>query len=260
MDWGDVPVPEACVSTFIEYWDNSACELQVYCAGAPVSSECSLTGEVAFCSCAGDLAGGTFILNAVNVENACSYAVAACLHAPPFEAGPYECTQTSDEHSPEGCFSNAECERDAVVGDVKLIETDVRTTRCTAQDSNWNCVCNGPVQGVRFELPIASSMTPCFEARDWCGGEELELSGNRDCSSNALSVNPDFCSTTLECKQPVVASGMEATMVQTEPLQCWRGADGRFECSCLSQGGFPVDAPDSESACTMAADICAAGQ
>jgi len=66
----------------------------------------------------------------------------------------------------------------------------------------------------------------------------------------------------MDCQQAVLVSGVEATMYETVPLQCWRGADGSYECSCLSlvsQGSFYVDAPESAGGCEAAVDLCAGG-
>ena len=89
-----------------------------------------------------------------------------------------------------------------------------------------------PLYGVRFEIPSGTSMTPCLDARDWCAGEELELGGNRECNLSAITAGPDSCAAWMDCQQAVLVSGVEATMYETVPLQCWRGADGSYECSC----------------------------
>ena len=262
MEWGDLPVPNTCVTTRTEYRDDEHCSLDVNCAGAPIAATCYIEGNTAACSCDGQFQGGSYVFIGLNVGNACPYTIAACLHAPPFEAEPYECLPGYDVQDGEACYSRAECERDAVMGEVELTESGLHITRCTAGTTGWDCSCHGPVYGVRFEIPSGTSMTPCLDARDWCGGEELELVGNRDCTQNELTAGPDSCAAWMDCKQAVLVSGVEATMYETVSLQCWRGPDGSYECSCLSlvsQGSFYVDAPASADACDAAVDICAGG-
>ena len=262
MEWGDLPVPSTCVTTSTEYWDDQSCGLEVNCAGAPMVAKCFMEWDGASCFCDGQFLVGSYDFIGLNMEEACPYTIAACLHAPPFEAEPYECMPGYDAQNGEACFSEASCERDAVMGEVELTETSVHTTGCTAGTTGWVCSCDGPVYGVKFEIPSGTSMTPCLDARDWCGGEELELGGNRACSPSELTLGPDSCAAWMDCKQAVLVSGVEATMYETVSLQCWRGPDGSYECSCLSlvsQGSFYVDAPASADACDAAVDICAGG-
>lgn len=259
---GDVQLPGTCVTTDTEWLSDAVYAVDVTCSGAPMRALCTTEWDGADCFCDSDFLAGGFDFLGLTVEEAIPYTIAACLQANPFEAEPYECIRGYDVHNADACFLETECARDAVMGEVTLTEAGVHTTRCSKGTKGWTCTCSSPVYGVAFLVPTLNSTTACVEARDWCQGQELELSGKRDCTRTELSVTPDSCSAWMECTQAVVASGMQATMFETKPLECRGAGDGRYECSCLSQvsqGSFYVDAPDSAGACDAAVDICAGG-
>lgn len=260
--WGDAPVPLACVEMRSLYTDYSSCELVAECAGALISSQCWLQPDGASysCECDGEDWRGRYDLRGVDQFNACSYAIAACLQVSAFETTSYECMRIYDNHDdPEQCNSDAGCEREAVFGGVKLAQSDFRQTRCSIDPAGWICECAGPVFGVNYLIPNVTSMSLCLDARDWCGGESLEVIGNRACIPTDISAEPDRCETWLTCGQAVLASGMEATRRESVPMECVRSTDGYYECSCMYLHRFFVAAPDSESACSNAASVCANG-
>jgi hypothetical protein len=246
------------VLTSSSAFDNSFCEIGVDCAGDIVFATCWATADGGSFSCESKGAQWQekYDFSGVDATSACSYAIAVYFRAPAFETASYECMRIVDDHAAEECSSTARCERDAVLGSVRFTASDYRVTYCHAGASGWTCDCYEPAFGKKFDIPNVTSAALCLEARDWCGGESLVLSGDRACASTEISTQPGSCRTWLTCSQKVVASGMDAVMTESVPLQCLRNSDGTYECSCLYRSNFEVSAPGDALACNLAATFC----
>lgn len=179
-----------------------------------------------------------------------------CLQEPPFEAGPFACRATLEDSGLDACGAESVCTRDAVIDDVKLIESSVRTARCRPGTSGWLCECDGAITGTRFEVPSGDSDTLCLEARDWCAGEGVEVGEGGDCSLLESVLGPEHCRATIQCSQSVLVSGQQATRVETLPVECVLYGDGTYACVCPLMSTFYVYGNDTESVCITAAGVC----
>ena len=256
IDWGEVPVPEGCQMTGRHQIYNDECDLEANCDDGLVSAGCFLEGSDYACGCS----GSRFAVYGVGAKEACLYALNGCVRSAAFEAGPFYCDITSAEDYPEGCSSRRECSRVASVGDVKLSEFVDTQVACRMGAWGFECACPTTIDNVRFEGLGATSTALCLEAHDWCGGDNLELSGERACNSIPQASFSDLCTTDLSCERDVLASGMEATMFDASVVQCSTRDDGMYSCECPELSLFYVEAPDLDSACSAATDRCVSAQ
>lgn len=185
-------------------------------------------------------------------------ALAVVQHAP--STGPIECEPDFEVHGVDTCSAESTCLRYPELGDVELTELSTRSVRCRPATSGWLCECDAPVLGIGFEVPSGTSDALCLDARDWCAGQSVETSGNRDCAWHGLLGAPEYCSTNIVCAQDVLIAGQEATMYESFPLECVIDANHVHACACPLVGSFVVYGDGSEAGCLSAAEICAAGQ
>lgn len=160
----------------------------------------------------------------------------------------------------DSCSAADACTRDAALGEVQIAESHERSYGCETSDVGLTCTCNGPVENLWFELPGSTiSADSCDDVGNWCLGEELERSGERECVPIQKQWDVEICIGQIECEEPVLASGREATRYDIVELRCDLTSDARYECACPELGSFSIDAEDAESACYEAVEMCAAG-
>jgi len=254
-EWGDIPIPETCVTMSGVTYFSDACELQVDCGGDQLVADCWPVGGEYTCSCG----AFEYLLSGVTkLSDACPYAIAACLHSLPFETAPASCGSFYEDMNADYCSAESHCTSVGSLGQVTFIESHRRWADCSLVAAGLACHCFSPFYDFRrFEVAAQGLDSVCPDARDWCAGDGVELGGNRECAPDASpTVTPYGCYARVECKQTVLASGLAATMFDSVPVECGPGRDGSYECACPLHR-FSVSAPDSGSACEAAADICA---
>jgi len=256
----DVPIPAACADPGTRWADDDGCELDIDCSGTWMSVICNAEGDAFDCSLLGNSFYFRYSLAEVSAADACLASVAAYLQEPPFEGEPFECSQISEQHDEDSCSAADDCTRDATLGDVEITDHHERRYGCAAGDAGTTCTCHEPIEDLWFEMPDMSvSEASCADVGKWCLGEEVELIGERDCTPIQQQWDIEICLGQIECKEPVKASGREATKHDIVELRCDLTSDARYECICPELGSFSIDAEDAESACYEAIDICAGG-
>lgn len=253
--WGDIPIPETCVTTSGVTYFSDACELQVDCGGDELVADCWPVGDDYTCSCG----AFEYLLSGVSeLADACPYAIAACLHSLPFETRPAVCGSFYEDMSADYCSAESHCTSAGALGQVTFTESHRRWADCSPVAAGLACHCFSPFFNFRkFEVATQDLDSVCPDARDWCAGDGVELGGNRQCALDGRpTVTPYGCYARVECHQSVLASGLDATMYDSVPVECGPANEGRYECACPLHR-FSVSAADSEGACNAAADICA---
>lgn len=255
MDWGEIPIPEECLTTSSAYVDDY-CTLEVNCAGLRVASFCVKDGDFYDCECGSAEFGHRASLSGAAASEACPYMVAACL----LPTRPGTCTPSEGGQGEGMCYADADCSNETRMNHVKFTESHQRYVSCQLGTSGSRCACSAPFAGVGFEIPGATEMPLCDHARDWCAGDAVTLRGNRACTPLGHVAGADYCVGEVECRHAVELSGSDATMIESFPVECSLVSYGNYSCGCPLVGWFSVIAPDSDSACSSAAGICAAEQ
>jgi hypothetical protein len=174
------------------------------------------------------------------------------------------CDLVSEYTYPDGsCMMGTRCDQPIQLGDgTRLALTGQFSTTCYAREDGLRCTCSNELsQNVRT---IDFGLSPpniafCAAVTSVCADlEPVVPTGERECTATSDIVLSDGCTLYLECAEPATVAGAPVTVFTNVGAQCNIQTDGSYSCYCnhRTSGPHEIVAPDTESACVEAVEVC----
>ena len=262
VDYGDIPIPEDCLTDFRSESSNW-CELSLSCSNNYVYSYCDGSGEVWNCGCDTSYFYSSYELNGVESPNACPTAASLCLDPDQVEfTDPPVCTPLYNERSSGYCSTELECTQSQRISDqVTAKMSQWQYIYCYDESGTWRCECDGNGGYVSIQIAgVEDEAALCSDMLDVCNSGDIEPEGPRACSLQFQSASQGYCDSQQECTQQASVDGMEVLVNSYITTSCREASDGEWDCNCQTAPGntsFTINGTDAWTTCEEASDACA---